>query len=237
MASMDSLNIRQAMKSGFVQQVGSDTPVAIRLRYKGTGTVTSVTTTTRTGIVMITSDGGTDSYEFGTYTTVGALVDKINADGIFEAKVLDTVRSEATDDQFVDGAISSSTFEGVTIWDVLVDTNTANYFATRLTWDRGFLKPHKVNHRVHLKHCVYYINLGTAAAAGFKIYKIDSDGTTETLIYSNTSVDSTATTEVDGDKNQYISGPEGGDLVVKVDDSGTLADASTNYLRIFGELE
>ena len=88
MSSLNSVLTRQALASGVTLQVGTDTPVAIRLRKLSVGSVTSVTVTTATNIVMITSDGGTDTYTFATYTTVGALVDAINADGIFEAKVL-----------------------------------------------------------------------------------------------------------------------------------------------------
>jgi len=236
MASYESLAIKNAASIGTVVQVGSDTPIAIRLEYIGSGTVTSVTTTTATNIVIITSDGATDTYAFATYTTVGTVVDAINADGIFKAKVLDTVRSEASASQFVDGAISAGTVNGVSYYDVLVDTDAADYFAARLTYDRGFDKPHTARHRVDLEEIVYYADLGTAAAAGLKVYKIDADGVTETLVLSYLSVDTTKQTENFASGEGCVSGDIGGDIVVKLDDSGNLADATTNYLRISGKL-
>lgn len=236
MASAESLLIKNAAATGTVVQVGSDTPVAIRLEYIGSGTITSVTTTTATNIVMVTSDGGTDTYAFATYTTIGTLVDAINADGIFKAKVLDSVRSEATASQFVDGAITAGTVNGVSYYDVLVDTDAADYFAVRLTYDRGFDKPHKARHRVDLQEIVYSINLGTAAANAVDIYKIDADGVTETVVYSTLSVDTTETTIDFANGEGFLSGDIGGDIVVKIDDSGNLADADGNFLRIVGKI-
>jgi len=236
MASYESLAIKNAASTGTVVQVGTDTPVAIRLEYVGSGTITSVTTTTATNIVMITSDGGTDTYAFSAYTTVGSVVDAINADGIFKAKVLDTVRSEASASQFVNGAITAGTVNGVSYYDVLVDTDAADYFAARLTYDRGFDKPHKARHRVDLQEIVYYADFGTVAAAGLKVYKIDADGVTETLVFSNLTVDTTETTEIFASGEGVISGDIGGDIVVKLDDSGNLADATTNFLRIVGKI-
>lgn len=239
MSSLDFVHQRALRAKGEVRQVGSDSPIAIRLRYKGTGSVTSVTTTTATNIVMVTSDGGTDTYAFATYTTIGALVDAINADAIFEAKVLDSVRSEATASQFVDGAITAGTEDGETYYDVLVDTDAADYFAVRLTYDRGFDKPHKANHRVSLQEIVYSINLGTAAAGAVKVYEIQ--GTTETLRFSALSVDNGGT--YDNTTINFASGEgkitanDGNDIVVKIDDSGNLADNAGNLLRIIGTIE
>src|SRR3990167_864626 len=93
MPSQDGLNVRKLLSTGVTRQNGTDTPVAIRLRKLTVGSVTSVTVTTATDLVLITSDGGTDTYTFSTYTTVGKLIDAINGDGIFEAKAMDTLRS------------------------------------------------------------------------------------------------------------------------------------------------
>lgn len=236
MASLETLQMRNALSRGEVRQVGTDTPIAIRLKYIGTGTVTSVTTTTATDITMVTSDGGTDAYAFATYTTIGTLVDAINKDGIFSAKVLDSVRSETTASQFINGAITAGSEDGISYYDVLVDTDAADYFAVRLTYDRGFDKSHKSKHRVDLQEIVYLIDLGTAAANAVKIYKIDSDAVTETLVYQALSVDNTETTIRFANGEGVLSSDEGGDLVVKIDDSGNLANASGNLLRITGKI-
>lgn len=239
MASNDFLQTRAALKKGVIRQVGSDTPIAIRLKYKGTGSVTSVTTTTATSIVMVTSDGGTDTYLFATYTTIGALVDAINADGIFEAKVLDSVRAEATASQFVDGAITAATDVrdgdgGTLYYDVLVDTDAADYFAARLTFDYGFDKAEtKKKHRVHMQEIKYLMNLGTAGT----VYMYEVDGTTETEVFKEAAVDNSATSITWASGEAKYTANEGNDLVVYIPDTGNLADASTNYLRVIGEQE
>jgi len=235
MSSQDALQMRALSAKGEVRQVGTDTPIAIRLKYVGTGSITSVTTSTATDITFITSDGGTDEYLFSAYTTVGAVVDAINADGIFEAKVLDTVRSEASASQFVDGVITLGTEDNVTYWDVLVDTDAADYVAVRLTFDRGFDKAHKASHRVHLQEIFYYLNLGTAAANAVKVYEIN--GTVETVRMQALSVDTTDTTINFASGEGKLSAANGNDLVIKIDDSGNLADAATNLLRVSGIIE
>jgi len=186
MSSLDSVLIRKNLASGVVLQVGSDEAVAIRLRYIGSGTVTSVTVTTATNIVMVTSDGGTDTYAFATYTTVGALVDAINADGIFEAKVLDALRSQATDgSEFVTGAITAGTDEnGVVVWDVLNDSSVLLELGVTLSPHRNFDFPK--GHRVHLQQLVYSVNMGTAAADSVQIYR--RRGATETQVFGALSV-------------------------------------------------
>lgn len=243
MASFESVLTRFYAASGTVQQVGTDQPVAIRLRYVGTGTVTSVTVTTATNIVMVTSDGGTQTYAFATYTTIGLLVDKINGDGIFQAKVLDAVRSYATASQFVTGAITASVLAeapgafSYSIWDVKVDTSAAKYFASRLTVSRGFLRGNlKLQHRVHLQEIAYFATLGNAAANDVQVIMVSADGV-ETVVYGALSVSATLTTINFAAGVGKLTANEGFDLVVVVKDDTTLADAAANLLRITGIVE
>lgn len=240
MGSLDAALTRQALAKHVVGSVVDDGAVAIRLRYVGTGTVTSVTIVTGTGITMITSDGGTDAYEFGTYATIGALVDAINGDGIFEAKVLDSIRAEATDDQFVNGAISSSTLRdggvSTTVWDVTVDTDAADYTAYRLTFDRGFEKEaRKRQHRVSLQEIVYNLDISAAEAKAVRVYEID--GTNETLVLQRKSVDATKTTINFASGEGRIDAAFGNDLVVYIMDTTSITDSSDNYLNVVGILE
>ena len=235
MASLDSILIRQGLSSGATLQVGSDEPVAIRLRYIGTGTVTSVTVTTATNVVAITSDGGTDTYTFATYTTVGAVADAINKDGIFEAKVLDALRSQASASKLLDGAITSGTDgKGVVVWDVKNDTSTALELGVCLTNSRDFDAPK--GHRVHLQQVVYSVNMGTAAADSFQIYKRDKAGT-EVKVFGQLSVDTTETTLTLASGEGKISGDADGEIFVRVKDAATLADAAGNFVRVVGVLE
>jgi hypothetical protein len=219
---------------GVVAQVGTDDPVAIRLRAKAAaGAVTSVTITTATNIVMITANGGTDTYTFAAYTTVGALVDAINADGMFEAKVLDSLRSYATASQFVTGAITAATVDGVLYYDVKVDTSAAKYFAYRLTVDRsvGETKP-KGSHRVHLQEFVYYATLGAAAADMVLVY--ECAGSVETGKVAYTSVSATKTTENYASGEGKYTASDNNDIVVVLKDATSIADAAANYLRVVG---
>lgn len=235
MSSLDYLFSRSLLKTGVVNSSGTDTPVAIRLRYIGTGTVTSVIVTTATDITMITSDGGTDAYLFATYTTVGAVIDAINADGIFEAKPLDCLRALASASKLVATTISSGTYEGITVWDVLVDTSTALQIGTSLTFSRGFDHPQVKQHRLHLQQVVYAVNMGTAAVNSVQFWK--RKGTVETQLLGLLSVDTTETTITFASGLGYITAAEGEELIVLVLDAATLADATGNFVRVVGLVE
>lgn len=234
MASLDSLLVRQALAKGTTIQAGTDAPVAIRLRYIGTGTVTSVTVTTATNIVMVTSDGGTDTYAFATYTTVGAVVDAINKDGIFEAKVLDCLRSLASASTLVDGAITAGTDgNGLRVWDVKQDTSASLQIAVCLSPFRDFDSPK--SHRVHLQELRYSVNMGTAAADSVQIWK--RKGAVEVQIFGALSVDTTDTTISFASGIGKITGDVDGELIALVKDAATIADAAGNYVRVTGLIE
>jgi len=252
MPSLNSLSINNLLAKGDVRQVGTDSPIAIRLKYFGTGGVTSVITTTATDIEFITTGtgAGTDTYLFSDYATVGALVDAINSrqstENIalgdsalapnFKAKVLDTVRSEATATQFVAETITAADEDGVSYYDVNVDTSAAKYFAVRLTFDRGFEKSKiQASHRVELQEIKYFATLGNVSANDVKIYEIN--GTDETIKYQDLSVSATATTINFAGGEGVITAGDGNDIVIKIEDDTTLADAAANYLRITGLLK
>ena len=236
MASRDSLEIRNLLAKGtVVQNYGSDTPTVIKLRYIGTGTVTSVTVTTATNIVMITSDGGTDTYAFNTLTTIGAVVDAINADGIFEAKILDGLRSAASASRLLAGAISSvtDTDNMTTVWLVKLDTSTGLQFAACLSPKREFNAP--AGHSVELQEIKYSVNMGTAAVDSVQIFK--RKGTLETQIYSALSVDTTETTINFAGGVGVLSGNVDEEFIVIVKDAATLGDATGNYLQVSGRIK
>lgn len=234
MASLDSAQLRQALAEGTVVQHVDDTPIVIRLRKVSTGTVTSVTVTTATNIVMITSDGGTDTYAFATYTTVGALADAINADGIFEAKILDGLRSDASASVFVTGAITSGTdANGVVVWDVLSDTSALKKISACLTPHRDFDFPN--GHRVHLQELSYYANVNGASAKAVKV--IRRRGSTETTLFQATSVDATATTINFVSGQGKITGQPDDEFIVSVQDATSITDDAANYARAVGTIE
>lgn len=214
--------------------VTTDTHVPVILTYVGTGTVTSVTVTAATNIVMVTSDGGTDTYAFATYATVGSLVDKINSDGIFKAKVNAGLRSDATASVFVDGAITATVANGKSVYEVKADTSAALNFTAVAKVDDTLGKDLPTSNKVVLlKKLAYAINMGTAAMDGVQVFL--RKGTVETQVLKALSVDTTATSVFDySTAPGYSAFKAFGDeeLIVRVKDAATLADAAGNYLTL-----
>ena len=234
MSSLDALRTRYYASSGTTIQKGTDAPIAIRLRNLTGGAVTSVITTTATGIVMITANGGTDSYTFAAYTTIGALADAINKDGIFEAKVLDVLRSLASDNFLLGETITAGTDDnGVTVWDVKTDTSASLQLGVCLSPYRNFDAPK--TRRVHIQEARYSVNMGTAAADSVQIWR--RRGTVETQVFGALSVDTTDTTISFASGEGKISGNDGDEFIFLVKDAATLADAAGNYVRVTGIIE
>jgi len=245
MASTDFAKARILFSRGECRQAGTNAPVAIRLRHIGTGAVTSITTTTAVGIVII-ADGYTQTYPFAaglTLNTVGKLVDAINSGNcteaaggqLFEARVLDSLRSYATTSQFVNGAITLATVDNTVVWDVLVDTDAAFYFAMCLAYDRGFQRTNSKVHRVHLQEFLYFATLAAAGANMVKVVERDVNGV-ETVLLSDTSVSATLTTTNFAGGRGKITGAEGSEIIVILLDT-VLANADANFLRIVGIVE
>lgn len=255
MASLDGLKIRKALRKRSVGQVGTNTPVAIRLRWLGDGAVTSVTVTTATNIVMIGVDGGTSytqTYPFAaglTLNTMGELVDAINnanctetssvAGGVlWEAKILDSLRSHSTASAMVDGAIVAGTVDGVVVYDALVDTGGAGalHLVRRVSADRLFDKVGIVGaHRVGISLIQYYATI-TGAVDSLQIWKVK--GTVETQLMGLLSVNNTLTTAIGdfaADEPAILSG-DGEDLVVVLKDAA-MSDATSNFLRVYEVIE
>lgn len=234
MASQDSLKVRKLLASGSTRQTVTDTPVALRMRNVGGGAVTSVTNTTATNIVIITANGGTDTYAYATYTTIGLLADAINRDGIFEVKVLDCLRATLSTSTTVTGAITAGTDDnGVVVWDLLVDTSAALQMGVCLSPFRNFDAPK--GHRVHAQELRYAVNMGTAAVDSVQLWK--RKGSLEIKLYSGLSVDTTDTTLSWAAGMGMVSGGEDEELILVVKDAATLADATSNYVRITGIIE
>ena len=232
MASYDSILTRKALGKGIVRQVTNDLAVGLRLRYIGTGTVTSVTPTQATNVVLITSDGGTDTYLFSSYSTLGALSDAINADGIFESIVMDALRSENPDDFFVSGAVSSTVDpDGISVWDLVIDTSEATTFScllspTKPRWDQP------AGHRISLQSILYYVD-NTAAIDALTVWQ--RNGTVESELFHMLNVDATET-EVDFANGQgEVTADWDTELIVQFD--GTVVNHASGSIRLTGTFE
>ena len=238
MPSFDSLSVRKLLRRGVVKQVGTNTPVALRIRYKGTGSPTSVVVTTGTNVVLTDSVTGAVTFTFATYTTMGARADAINDSVGWECKILDALRTDASVSKLTDGAVTSSVMSGITVWDLTTVTANTKQFAVCLSYDRGFAKPVKLvqsGHVVKLRQARYFATLGGVAAGSFLI--VERKGAVETVIYSALSVSAVDTKEVDftGTDDDNITSDN--DLVVVLKDGTSLADNAANFLRVIGQLE
>jgi hypothetical protein len=227
MASRDGLETRKLLAKGVVAQTHEDTAVGIKLRYIGTGTVTSVDTTATT-VVLITTDGLTDTYTFGAGTsTMGLLVAAINADGIFEAKLQDTISSQATASAFNTATISASVdADGLVVYGLLMDTSGATTQAVCLSPMSSF--NYVKGHRVVLQQIDYLVN-NTVGIATLKVYTRTKNGT-ERLVFSTKNVDDTLTSLSWASGLGHITGGENEELVVFFD--GTVVNASSNATKI-----
>lgn len=231
MASLDFLNVRSLAAQNTVGRVVDDTPVAIRISHPGAEAVTSVTIVTATSLALVDADG-TSTLAFATYTTVALLADAINALDNWECKVLDGLRTDATASKFVDGAITSSSLNGETIWDVKVDTSGLDSMTYRCTYDRNVseTKP-KGSHRVKLQEISYNVDVSAGAANGVRIYEWDAANKTETQIWQALSVDATVTTINFASGNGMITSGDGNDLIVRVIDGTSITDSANNFLQ------
>ena len=234
MPSRDSLEVRRLSSRGVVKQVtGADTSVAFTLDYIGTGTITSVIVDTDVDIEMITSDGGTDTYIFDTYNTLGELVDKINSDGIFQARIVDGLRSQTTESsEFVDGTLAAGA-DGK--YSIMWDTSVALHMSVRLSYNEDNSKL-RDSHRVALKEIVTSLTLGGGAdTAAMKIYETSPRGLTETLLIARTPTSGSVVTLNWASGEGAITAANGNDLVVVVTDGTSFA--AGDYITIAGVLE
>ncbi|MCK9369583.1 hypothetical protein M0R04_06720 [Candidatus Dojkabacteria bacterium] len=234
MSSLDSLLVRQALKKGLVRRVTNDLSVGLRLRYIGTSTVTSVAVTQADSIVLTTA-AATDTFLFdgaGSYSTLGALSDAINATGRWESKVMDALRSEDPDDFFVTSAGVAATTDdnGVATYDLVIDTSAAATFGCLLSPSINWDSP--TGHRVSLIEVDYLVN-NTAAFDTLSITK--RKGTTETVIYAATNTDNSAASLTFASGNGSITLGNDEELVVQFD--GTVVDAADGYIQVIGTLE
>lgn len=250
MASFESLEGRNLAAAGIVGSVVSDSPVAVRIRYLGAGTVTSVTVTTAVGVVFI-ANGVTQTYPFAAglnLNTIGKFVDAVNVGGcteavatpalgvqLWEAKVLDTLRSYTTTSKVFSEAIAATSLDGIAIWDMKVDTALSKCFSYRLTASRSFVALPKGSRRVHLKEVVYNATLGGAAVDNFQIWSVN--GSEETKLFSALSVSGAATTINWAAGYGHITSEDGSDIVVVLKDAVTLTDATANFMTVSGLIE
>ncbi len=232
MASQDFLQMRSLAAEEKLIRATDDEPVVLRIKHIGSGTdQTPTVALSDTSSTLTLTDGASAATAIdlsaAAYNTVGEVSDYIDGLDSWSCKVLDALRSDATNDKWVDGSVTSAVKEGETVFDVLSDTSALAAYRLRITYDRsvGGLKP-KGSHRVILKKVIYNLD-HTAAQGVVKLYEITASGKTETQVFDGgLSVDITDTTH---DFEDGTTPGEGNDFVVAVD--GTVIDANANFLQ------
>lgn len=222
--SSESAQMRSLMAGTKAAMIVADGSVAIRMKYIGKGTVTSVTVDTDQDITLVTSDGGTEEFLLATYTTMGSLVDAINSSAYWDATILDSLRSDSTaSSPFVDNASLTKTTEGY--YDALIDTSVYKALTYRCKYNRGIKKGDQAGgHRIRLGEFTYYATLGSAAANKVQVWEYDRKNNSETQVYQATSVNATVTTVNFASGKQNIDGGFNNDLIVRLTDSSSLSD-------------
>ena len=240
MGSLNSIKVRSELRHGVTESVVNDTPVAFRVKYIGTGSVTSVTVVTAVGITFISSDGETEAFTFATYTTMGALADAINNSSYWNAKLLDALRADVTaSSPLNDGVIAVS---GAGYYDATIDTSTLMSLTYRCAYDRNPDGENRVNsvkpkgaHRVHLQGFTYLADINAASANGVRVYEYNPVLQTETEVYQTPSVDNLSTTVTFVSGEGEISSAWGNDLIVRIIDGTSMGDTglilTTSYDR------
>ena len=240
MASLNSVQVKQALAKSVCGTVVNDTPVAIRIKYIGTGSVTTVTVDTDQDITLVSSEAGvatTEEYTRIAYTTMGAMADAINNSQYWDARVVDALRADlTTGSPFVDNASVTISADGY--YDALVDTSVTFNMTYRCAYDRGVnwaeQKPTGA-HRVHLQSVVYRADIAQATANEFRIYEYNPTTLAETQVYQAASVDDVETTVNFANGEGKITSGWNNELIVRILDQTSLADGGYMYCTYIAE--
>lgn len=225
MSSVDKLTVQNLLAKGDAIQMGDNESVALRLKYTGEGSVSSVTVDSANNITLTTSEDSGITFSFTDYSTVGALVDAINGVSYWKAKTLDALRSTPTTGSELDSASANTQIGESGIYDVTIDN--ANLIANiiRLTYDRGFKQEEvKKSHRVKMNELVYNLTLG--GTSSLDIYEVDGRGT-ELLKLSGNPTSGSETTLNFANGEVALTAENGNDLVVKISDDTSI----TGWMR------
>ncbi len=229
MASQDWLKMRNLAAEERLLRKGNDAMVVLRLKdiAGGTDTPTVVMSDTSSDITITDSNGDVTTCDLSAaaYNTVGEVADYLNSADGWECRVLDALRSDASNDVWPNGSVTASTSaEGEVTFDVTSDSSALASYRLCVAYDRLAGGSAMSNsHRVILKRFQYYADL-TAATGGIKIYQRNAAGT-ETQIFSAASVD---TTDTEHDLNNGVTPGEGSELIIAVD--STVVNSASGYI-------
>ena len=238
MASFDSLFSRKLASTKATRRTLEAAGVAIRIKHVGT-TVTSTPTVvfSSTSSTLTLTDGAaavtTIDLSAAAYDTMGELVDYINGLASWKCRILDALRTDASNNTMTDGAVTSAVKNGEVVFDctsliasgqlaavVSVDTAIDNLRA-------------KLGHRVTLDAIDLYATC-TGGANCLQVYERDLLTKTETQIWGATTANNTPYSYAASSSTYPFNGitaAEGKELVVVA--VGTVTTApTTNVLQV-----
>jgi len=228
MGSLNSIQLRSNLRNGMTERIVADGPIAMRIKYVGKYSATSVVVTTATNVVLTPSTGTAVTCTFATHTTMGAAADFINNSDDWSCQLLDALRSDASASVLVTGTITASNGN----YNLMIDTSVTKSLTYRCTYDRsGDMEKPKGAHRVHLKSFVYFATLGGASADDVQIWEYNPVEQSETQVYQALSVSATATTVNFASGEGWLSSSFGNDLIVRLIDPTSLSDSGA-YLEV-----
>jgi hypothetical protein len=232
MASLDGVLTRQALAQTTGISVGSDTPVALRIRNTAGLAVTSIDVDNGSELITLTDSSGAPTVDMNG-KTIGQVADAINALANWECLVLDCLRSDSCDDKLVDETISTPTVvNGVSVFDTHIDTSVTKSLTVRCTFNRVPNQEIDVtDRRVRINEIAYNATLGSGGqSAGLLVYEVK--GSTETLVVSKTSVSASTTQLYILNGATWLDGAFGADLVVRLVDATSITDAAANFVQV-----
>ena len=131
MASFDSLYMRKLAATKATRRTLEAAGVALRIKHVGTGTTQAPTVVfSSTSSTLTLTDGASAATAIdlsaAAYNTMGELVDYINGLASWKARILDALRSDASDNTMTDGTVTASVKNGETVFDCtsLIATGT-----------------------------------------------------------------------------------------------------------------
>lgn len=233
-------------------RVTTDTPVLIAIRYKGsqasaTVTVSSGDITLKHGTAgaeaVDSTVGASGVVADGTYTTLGAMVDAVNASSNWQAEIVDGLRADtSTNILLARSAYTLSPTRGEVLG-LLADTSVAlcltyRISARRLNFSRSQKKASQGGpFQSVIRQANGLVDI-TAGTISLRLYEVSADNRTATLLTAkalsdNTAADLFTTLSAAGNVRSNF----GSDLLVRLITTTDFADATTNYLEVNGFIE
>lgn len=234
-------NLKLNGSAGFV----ADSSIAIAIQYRGTQPSATVTVSsgditlkhgTAAAETVDNTVGASGVVADGTYTTLGAMVDAINASPNWHAEIVDGLRSDVSTAALK--TLSETTLSPVRtqVLGLYFDTSAFLSLSYRISARRTNFNRKQDGRQSVLKMVKTLVNIGSGTLT-FTVYDVDKTSGTAVTLYTETAVDNTElvapfTSQVgEGSFRSEV----GHDLLVRITGSVDCPDSGA-YLRVNGEI-